>query len=653
MNERNPQKRIRDYLQQSEVQRRIWQDMQEARSRATVTISRAARLFNFTENQLREWERRGLLQTLREKDGKESTGHRQYSPAELDKLAIIRELLKYGNYSLAEIPLDVDKLWNQVADYQDTGSARFPAQHSLAELPDTLNGKHPFIDSRAEENEQQEFWRYFVAQALRISLSLVCHDIPDSLAGLIVSLGDNKAAKLVTSTDDLSKAGLSMIGWLERNRSFHTFLTDTPQFKFPTDFRLETLRPSYQTDTPEDRVLDNVLIVLQRRARRLSLSPELIETVRRVLDLLYQRVETWRPCFEYGMRDGLHHAHDLERASDEAGDRVFNSLLERVLELGEKAGKHWSFCALLQPQNNTLPIQQQILIVRAQTEHSPYQIGVTLVNPANTDSLSLKAFQSGQLLYFPEILSGQSMIDYKLPSAITREQTTSVAAVGDSQEKSTRSALAIPLVGEYNIPMAVLYVAAESPQAFSIEDQRALRVLSKMVEEMLLTSQVRRQAIAKAGTMISQPTVVDTTFREFASETDFLLEIETLLQDIWARDEGSFREEENLSIVSLDIDDQSSIALKYGNRAARSVSQHMGERIRGQMQLSDRYASGKFFHISADRYFLFLRLSLEEAQKLAVTLKDVLQVAYRIRPTSASPGVPVAPENMLEIKAIL
>src|SRR5262245_23683647 len=116
MNEPNIE-RIRHHLQSKEVQERIQRRMQDARSKATVTISRASKLFNISESQLREWEKRGLLRTDRPLLSQESKGHRQYSPDELDKLALIRELMDQG-YSPGAIPPSIDVIWKQVADEQ-------------------------------------------------------------------------------------------------------------------------------------------------------------------------------------------------------------------------------------------------------------------------------------------------------------------------------------------------------------------------------------------------------------------------------------------------------------------------------------------------------------------------------------------------------
>src|SRR5437867_10169694 len=78
---------IKEYLQQRDVQERIQKSMQEARAKATVTISQAAKLFDLTESQLRDWEKRGLLSTERSLSTEESKGHRQFSPDVLNKLA--------------------------------------------------------------------------------------------------------------------------------------------------------------------------------------------------------------------------------------------------------------------------------------------------------------------------------------------------------------------------------------------------------------------------------------------------------------------------------------------------------------------------------------------------------------------------------------
>src|SRR5947208_3413338 len=108
MEERNQE--ILKYLQREDVQARILHSINRGRAEATVTISNAAHLFGFTENQLRDWDEKGLLKPQRPtqeltRDGK-SIKRRQYAPAELDKLAIIRELMDKG-FSPGTIPPNI------------------------------------------------------------------------------------------------------------------------------------------------------------------------------------------------------------------------------------------------------------------------------------------------------------------------------------------------------------------------------------------------------------------------------------------------------------------------------------------------------------------------------------------------------------------
>src|SRR5205823_3884519 len=115
MEDRN--QKITEYLQHEDVQVSILQRIHRGRSEATVTISNAARLFGFTENQLRDWDEKGLLKPQRStleftQDGK-NTKRRQYTPAELDKLAIIRELMDKG-FSPGMIPLNIDEIWKEI-----------------------------------------------------------------------------------------------------------------------------------------------------------------------------------------------------------------------------------------------------------------------------------------------------------------------------------------------------------------------------------------------------------------------------------------------------------------------------------------------------------------------------------------------------------
>jgi hypothetical protein len=320
MNEPNVD-RIRKYLQSQEVQERIQQRMHGARSKATVTISRAASLFDFSESQLREWEKRGLLKTERtalSRDSKTSTGHRQFSPDELDKLALIRELVDQG-YTVSEIPQNIDNIWQQIIDKLQT----------QVSAKGSYEIKHVPIDKRVERTNEEVFWKYFVSQVLRLSLLLLCEGMPDTIAGMIIPLKRQDTLKQEYQPGNQLEVGPSLVGWLGKNRSFNSFLDTNPTFEFPSDFRLQPFPM-----VGDGKLQDNVLFFIERGARPLFPGDSLVETIRRLLELLYEHVDQWQPCLDYGMRDWEYQVTDL--ANPNASDEILNRLADMVMELGGK-----------------------------------------------------------------------------------------------------------------------------------------------------------------------------------------------------------------------------------------------------------------------------------------------------------------------------
>jgi len=650
MNERMKQD-IRHYLQQSENQARIWRSMQDAREHVTVTISRAASLFNFSESKLREWEKRGLLSTERPllaSESKGATGHRQYSQAALDKLALIKDLLDHG-YALSDIPPDIDLLWREV---QRAGAGQGGAGALVVEAQ-----RFP-IDAHVEQMDQQEFWRYFVAQALRISLALMCEDVPDTaVAGLIMPVEDRPFEQTLPMTaQDLARVGPALVGWRGSDGSFYTFLDDAPAFEYPSDFRCEVFPMGDESLPEKEGEIKQLFLVVQRRARQLALHAERSGAIRRVLNLVFAQRATWKPFFDYGRRDWFYLAHDRGLAQESP---LFRRMLEQILELGEG---RWKFCALLLPRDASLPVQQQSLVVRAQTSLSPFEVGLTTINPqeiGETNSLVLRAFQSGQIVLVSAALAGEQMTHPLYLKVIT--STPQSIAQGTSRQvqqkppagEEVHSAIAVPIPGDYGISLAVLYIEAEGAHAFSLEDQRVLRMTGRMIEELLLTASARTRLMGRPGDMIERPSVVDTTFEEFAGETDFLAEIDALLSRIQGQHLSVEAAKGEISIISVDIDNQSSIAMMYGNRVARNLSQQVGLRISRQMRAESGFRADRLFHISADKYYILLEgVSLASACGQARQLKSALDGTYLILPTSATPNRPAQPVNMLRVPAV-
>lgn len=621
---------IKRHLQSPETQERIRQNIQRGRSELTVTIGRAARLFNFTENQLRDWEEHGLLKPLR---SKRLTGQRQYSPAELDKLAIIRELLDEG-YAPGEIPQDIDRLWDTLARPDDLRHYRF-SENGTGLLP---------LDRRMESADKTLFWRYFACQALRLSLSLLCEDMHGAMAGLLLPSQKPDTTTLKQHPEYLADIGESLIGWSRHHRSFYVFLETAPTFEYPSDFRIQPLQ-----DDEERTPQEHTLIAIPRQAGPLNRSKPVVETIRRVLAPLYEEVQNWHTYFGPGMRDWLYPSIDFTGNSGPP-DAILNGLAQMVVRLGGKtadAEDRWRFCCILLPDDPTLPAHQQNLVVQAQSMHAPHKIGITKLSSGER-AISLRALQSGHILYRREVSTNDASSAYRL------------------LEGTVRSAIAIPVGGEYSAPIAILYVVSDEVDAFSPGDQRVLRMIGKIVEELVLTYHIRQQVSRNPGELIKNPGVVDRAFGKFLAENDFTQDIETLLADIQKRLAESSRQvhpatgEKNyladltalfpgeaISIIAVDIDDQGRQARKYGECVMRNLRLSIGHR------LQKWFVDCQLYHVHGGRFYALLKdLSLDQAREVAQKMCEILQRTYRIDAARSSVEQSMLSDAGLELSDI-
>src|SRR5205807_3618844 len=95
-------------------------------------------------------------------------------------------------------------------------------------------GKAAYIDRDLEAEDPQLFWRYFVPCVLRLSLRLLCHGRPDTIAGLIMPLhGADTSPSVPRCPEELSMVGESLIGWIGHNSSFSVFHSAAPAFEYP------------------------------------------------------------------------------------------------------------------------------------------------------------------------------------------------------------------------------------------------------------------------------------------------------------------------------------------------------------------------------------------------------------------------------------
>jgi len=620
----NDRESLLDYLQREDVQERIRQNIQRGRSEVTVTIGRAADLFQFSENQLRDWEGRGILTPQR------STKQRQYTLPELDKLAIIRVLMDDG-YSPGEILTYADHVWSSIppSDGQQKQAEQLKTEKDETEvLP---------INVHIEKARAELFWRYYASHALRLSLMLICDELTNTPAGLILPLQPD-SVPTIHRVEDLPQLGESLVGWLSKTRSSHTLFTSAPSFQYDADYSLLRLAVT-KNDRPLDEPEDNTYIVLDRvdrRSKSLSLTAPVVGTIRSLLAPLYKNSQELRSYFGPGMRDELDPAPNLDGST--APDVILDGLAEMVIHQGgckNDGQDRWGFCCILLPKDSSLPLQQHTLVVRAQSQHSPHSVGGTTVSPdKHANTLSLKAYQSGQVIYRSMVLDIDSSIAHR------------------EIEGPVRSAIAVPIGGESGSAIAVLYVASYEAGAFPKRQQQVLRMIGRMIEEAVLTYQIRRQAVTRLTNTIDHPLSVDPLFENFCSENDLVNDVEDLLTALkqqlgeWkepkheiipleerkARSRAEELTGEVVSFIAIDIDDQSSLAIRYGNQAVRNLSKAVGLRIQGKQGLSTNPEHQKLYQIYADRFYLILKgITLDEARTKAEQLRKDLSVGYRIK----------------------
>ena len=458
---------IRRHLEDAEAQQRVQEDILRAREDVTVTIGRAAELFGFSENQLRDWENKGFLKPRR---SKEKSGQRLYALEELDKLALIKELTENGSFTISNIPTTIEDVWQAVSSH---------TEEQKAETREILHkkdiGTYPSIDKRVDEENKADFWHYYISQTLHIALSLIFEDIPDTIAGIILPLERKELAVFEWDASKISEMGACLIGWRDQDRTFHCFYHEVPSFDFPSDFRVRGLLG--EEGTPKDATF----IVIQRKARIISLSKEVVEAVRRFLKPIYEDIALWLPCFKDGPRDFVYSTTVLRGVN--SPDSLLNFLANQVIRLGGKnvEGKdRWKFCCILLPRDPNLPLQMQTLVVQAQSKDAPYSINKTSISPDSPIlSLSLRTFQSIHMLF---------------RSPISTEDT---AIVFRELEAPISSAIAMPIGGENSTPLGVLYIVSEEIEVFSREYQRVLRLMGRMLRELLLLVQTRQSKCNK------------------------------------------------------------------------------------------------------------------------------------------------------------
>jgi GGDEF domain-containing protein len=567
-------------------------------------------------------------------------------------------VLRDAGFTPGNIPPDIDRIWKAL-----TPSITIPEQseHYQRQVINYDEAAFLPINQRIESPRQDLLCRYYTSHALRYSLELIRESVPDTeevFLGLILPFDtDTLTYERVKQIDDLPMLGESLVGWLAVSGSSHTLLTAAPAFEPPNQYRVFHLR-AMQAGIPEerDRSTDRTLIITNWKFSSLTLHSDTVRIIRRLLAPLYADAQEIRACFAKGMRDVLDPSTDLNSVYP---DYILNGLADMAVRLGKTGGKEgWHFCCILIPSDSTFPMQLRNLIVRAQSMKAPHKIGKTLVSPSDTTiSISLRAYQSGQVIYRPDIYEEDLTI-----------------ALRDLENPG--SAIAIPVEGEHDTPSGVLYLVADFPHAFNADDQRVLRLLGRMVQEVLSVYRARWQTVEKITDVIVYPQVIDTYFASLGilSENELAQDIETLLgniqttimekkeeteeSDIPRQDmslQSALSSTDVLSLISITIDQQGLLANRYGDQFAQNLNKVIGTFLQTQLRriLTDQVMYKLYTTCSGRFYLLLDRLSLEEARKHADRIRRRLDDTYEVdvcRPITEKTVSPV-PERMQLVSA--
>ncbi|GCE25944.1 hypothetical protein KDA_14280 [Dictyobacter alpinus] len=646
MDERNLQ-RIARHLKDEAAQRRVHHNIQRGRNEVTVTIGRASRLFGFSESQLRDWEKMGLIKPIRPKEGTDArqiTGQRQYSFAELDKLAIIRELLDEAHLTPGAIPANIDEIWSTLASpsYASESQVLEDDTEYLSTSSTMPGSQYDNINKRITIAYRELMaWRFYVSRVLWLSLLLIYEDVPGFYAGLVLPAHEHALDETARDPLQLQLVGESLVGWLGQTRSFFTFLTPVPTFEYPSDYIVQPLCPPDLRMRLPGSIANRTLIVVQRdEIQHVRRQEKAVRTVLRLLEPLYEDQHLWHHYIGEGMQDLASPAMDF---TPKLTDALLTGLADMVIRLGGKMANgqdHWQDCCILLPGNMSLPLQQRSLVVRAKSRNARHTVGVTSVAPErHVTNLSIRAYQGSHIIYRPELAREDIM-------AIAREI-----------EGPIQSNIAVPIGGESGQPLGVLYVTSYNREAFSEEDQRILRIIAKITEELLYTYRIRQQISDTLPDLLENPSIVDPLFKDFASENDFLHDLGDILTTI--KEQGEHSQEltipteidgpvKEISFIAIDIDSnvQESIANSYGDQTLHNLSMAIGLRIHDLLPaLFSNHLNCKLYHIYGSIYCLLLRgFTLERTKSNAERLRKALEGSIAVKQSELPGGTLTLPD---------
>lgn len=648
---KNARQSLNDLLLQPGVVEELRERFTYIQDSLTTTIHEAATLTRLSEAQLRYVEARGMLSPNRAARAMTTVatslrGQRRYTPDSLLRAHLIAYLLDHG-YSLSEVSTYMDNNTSIIYDLLQTDALRLK----------------PVLESA----DDVRFRRYFIPRALYFALSLIFERDAVSDAGIIIPVRANATelaemeADGVSSADDLFHLGHTFVAWAARGRPVAVFMTTGNPFEREQHVRLTPFSSLLHDDTSEQTRSDiSAMPTHAFVAYEPHVEPEL-EQAKRMLSIRMTRdrlndpgnLRLANPRVVAGRL--LHHiqrmccAHlaaggpsDLgagdtllytapELFNPSLGDMLLNRLASAVVALGGAAREQpeesrWRFACILTPREPVSSLKQQELVVQAQSELGPHRIGVTTTSPKSNGGLSFRAFSSGRVIYRPKVIPLDPAVSY------TRE------------EAPIESAIAAPASEGYGSgggqPPAVLYITSSKPEAFTADDFLLIRVMGRMIGELVQTYNSRGHEPSALTDALENPEIVDNFFAEFRADLDFMGDLTTNFQRLTGKEpEGPeatdpfYNDLQTLTIIGLDVNDFATIQRRQGERMARMLIREIG--LRARQRMNNSFAHGaemtRLYRAWGDRFFMVVRdADASDARMQAERIRQDISGIYQL-----------------------
>ncbi|HEX8731329.1 MAG TPA: helix-turn-helix domain-containing protein [Ktedonobacterales bacterium] len=664
----NPQTAMMALLTQADVVGELRQSFRSIQENLSTTISEAADLTGLTDAQLRYAETKEMLEPNRNNPvpiaGK---GQRRYTTDDLLRARLIAFFLS-RNFSFPEI-------------------AAFLADNP-AVVHDVLQTNDIRLKTAFDNIDAIQFSRFVVPRLAYFALSLVFERDAMANVGLIIPARPDptdldQAPQLrpglspdiseVASADDLGRLGQILVAWRRADGPLVTLLTAGNPFERARQPLLKPLADVLLEDSPEAAMAraSGILLAyepqvegelkeaertLRKRRDIRSASARVTPDPRKVAVRLVceaQRIFNHRLAMTHGdMLDGakmqIYAAPELINPA--LGDSLLNRLADTIVRLGgvESDGQwRWRFAAALTPRNPQAALREQELVVRAQSQLGPHRIGVTTTSPMRNGGLTYRAFSSGHIEYRDQVSQLDPAISYI------------------DVEGSIKSAIAAPTDeppgDERGQPPAIVYITSMEPDRFNADDRLLIRVMGRLVGEMVQTYNSRGHRPAALTDALADPDIVDPFLAEFLSDSDFTRELSLIFDAILnkpAPDQEPPRQQDlaSLTLVGLDINDFASIERVRGSSLARMLTKAIG--LRAKQRIEGSFSRGAertlFFHVWGDRFYALIRDEDDDVVKRRVgRIHGELSGDYTLEGDMVAPArtkTPQSPERQDEAR---